>query len=153
VNIVVSTTGIPATFQRNFNVCDDFLDLDGNDGVNNDDTDGVSSFDFSSVTQQVIDIFPTTQQLTVTYYRNQADALAEINAISDPSNYRNIGYPNSQQIYIRVDSDLDNDCLGFGPYITLTVDPVPTVNPYDNLELCDNLDDGDGFNGIVQTFN
>ena len=69
-------------------------------------------------------MFPASQQLTITYYRNQADALAELNAIADPSNYRNIGYPITQQIYIRVDSDLDNDCLGFGPYITLTVEPV-----------------------------
>ena len=152
VTIIVSTTGLPATFQRSFSECDDFLDIDGNDTVNNDDNDGISAFDFSSVTQEVLDLFPTTQQLTVTYYRNQADALAELNAIADPSNYRNIGYPVTQQIYIRVDSDLDNDCLGFGPFITLTVEPV-TAQEVGDLELCDNLDDGDGFNGIVQTFN
>ena len=57
----------------------------------------------------------------------------------------------TQQIYIRVDSDLDNDCLGFGPFITLTVEPV-TAQEVGPLELCDDLDDGDGFNGIVQTF-
>ncbi|MDB2657972.1 T9SS type B sorting domain-containing protein [Flavobacteriaceae bacterium] len=152
VDIIVSTTGLPAAFQRNFSVCDDFLDIDGNDTANNDDNDGISTFDFSSVTQEVLDLFPTTQQLTVTYYRNLADALAELNAIADPSNYRNIGYPITQQIYIRVDSDLDNDCLGFGPYITLTVEPV-TAQEVGALELCDDLDDGDGFNGIVQTFN
>ena len=152
VDIIVSTTGLPASFERSFSVCDDFLDIDGNDTANNDDNDGISAFDFSSVTQEVLDLFPTTQQLTVTYYRNQADALAELNAIADPSNYRNIGYPITQQIYIRVDSDLDNDCLGFGPYITLTVEPV-TAQEVGDLELCDDLDDGDGFNGIVQTFN
>ena len=152
VTIIVSTTGLPATFQRNFSVCDDFLDIDGNDTANNDDNDGISAFDFSSVTAEVRALFPVSQQLTITYYRNQADALAELNAIADPSNYRNIGYPITQQIYIRVDSDLDNDCLGFGPYITLTVEPV-TAQEVGDLELCDDLDDGDGFNGIVQTFN
>ena len=152
VTIIVSTTGLPATFQRSFSVCDDFLDIDGNDTANNDDNDGISAFDFSSVTAEVRALFPVSQQLTITYYRNQADALAELNAIADPSNYRNIGYPITQQIYIRVDSDLDNDCLGFGPYITLTVEPV-TAQEVGDLELCDDLDDGDGFNGIVQTFN
>ncbi len=153
VNLVVSTTGLPTTFQRSFTLCDDFLDIDGNDTVNNDDTDGVAAFNFSSVTAEVIALFPASQQLTITYYRNQADALAEVDAITDTANYRNIGYPNTQQIYIRVDSNLDNDCLGFGPFITLTVDPVPTVNPVTNLIFCDNGDDGDFFNGIIQTFN
>ena len=153
VNLVVSTTGLPATFQRSFTLCDDFLDIDGNDTVDNDDTDGVAAFNFSSVTAEVRALFPASQQLTITYYRNQADALAEVDAITDTANYRNIGYPSTQQIYIRVDSDLDNDCLGFGPFITLTVDPVPTVNPYGDLILCDNGDDGDFINGIVQTFN
>ena len=153
VNLVVSTTGLPTTFQRSFTLCDDFLDIDGNDTINNDDTDGVTAFNFSSVTAEVRALFPASQQLTITYYRNQADALAEVDAITDTANYRNIGYPNTQQIYIRVDSDLDNDCLGFGPFITLTVDPVPTADPVTNLILCDNGDDGDFFNGIVQTFN
>ncbi len=152
VTLIVSTTGIPATFQRNFENCDDFLDINGDDNIDNDDTDGVATFDFSGVDIQIRNLFPPTQALTITYYRNQADALAELNAITDTANYRNIGYPNSQQIYVRVDSDLDNDCLGFGPHITLTVDPVPTATDVSNLELCDNLDDGDGFNGIVQTF-
>ncbi len=152
VTIIVSTTGLPSAFERSFSVCDDFLDIDGNDTANNDDNDGISAFDFSSVTAEVRALFPVSQQLTITYYRNQADALAELNAIADPSNYRNIGYPITQQIYIRVDSDLDNDCLGFGPYITLTVEPV-TAQEVGDLELCDDLDDGDGFNGIVQTFN
>ncbi|MDA9253984.1 T9SS type B sorting domain-containing protein [Flavobacteriaceae bacterium] len=153
VNLVVSTTGLPTTFQRSFTLCDDFLDIDGIDTINNDDTDGVTAFNFSSVTAEVRALFPASQQLTITYYRNQANALAEVDAITDTANYRNIGYPNTQQIYIRVDSDLDNDCLGFGPFITLTVDPVPTADPVTNLILCDNGDDGDFINGIVQTFN
>ena len=153
VNLTVSTTGIPSTFQREFTACDDFLDIDGNNTANNDDTDGVATFDFSSVTAEIIAIFPANQQLDITYYRNEADALAEQNAITDPSSYRNIGYANSQDIYIRVDSQLDNDCLGFGAHITLNVNPVPTSIKPDDLELCDDFDDGNGLNGIVQTFN
>ena len=153
IKLTVSTTGIPATFQKSFNTCDDFLDIDGNNNANNNDTDGISTFNFNNVTAEVIAIFPANQQLTVTYYKNENDALAEENPIADPANYRNIGYPNTQNIYIRVDSNLDNDCLGFGHHITLTVDKNPTATPVTNLEICDDIDDGDGTNGIVQTFN
>ena len=153
VTLIVSTTGIPPSFQKSFTTCDDFLDIDGNDTVNNDDTDGVSTFDFSSVTEDVSNLFPPTQQLIITYYRNESDALAELNPITDTSNYRNIGYPITQEIYVRVDSQLDNDCLGLAPAITLTTDPVPEANPVNNLELCDDDADGDGFNGFVQSFN
>ncbi|MGB1043008.1 MAG: T9SS type B sorting domain-containing protein [Tenacibaculum sp.] len=149
VNLTVSTTGIPATFQRSFDECDDFLDIDGNDNLNNNDTDGVSTFDFSSVDAEIRALFPAVgQQINVTYYRNEADAAAEINAIQDISNYRNIGYPNTQQIYVRVDSDLDNDCLGFGAHITLTVDPVPVANTVQPIELCDDFDSGAFNDGI-----
>ena len=152
VTLIVSTTGIPASFQRSFTVCDDFLDTDGADNVNNDDTDGIATFDFSSVTPEIIAIFPAGQQLVVNYYRNEADALAEANAITDPSVYRNIGYANTQQIYVRVDSELDNDCLGFGAHITLNVDPTPTSAVVPDLERCDDFEDGNGTNGIVQSF-
>ncbi|SDX27519.1 gliding motility-associated C-terminal domain-containing protein [Lutibacter oricola] len=136
VQLVVSTTGIPSTFQRTFNVCDDYLD------TINDDRDGISTFDFSSVDAEVRAIFPAGQQLFIKYYRNETDALAETNEIVDISNYRNIGYPNSQQIYIRVDSQLDNDCLGFGDYITLNVEALPTANSVTITRQCD--DDTDG---------
>jgi gliding motility-associated-like protein len=152
VVLIVSTSGIPATFQRSFTECDDFLDSNGDDNENNDNRDGIATFDFSSVTADVEALFPPTQQLIITYYRNEADALAEENPIADPSNYRNIGYPNSQQVYIRVDSELDNDCFGLDPFITLNVNPVPEAAEVPNIELCDDLNDGDGFNGIVQSF-
>ena len=153
VKLIVSTTGLPSSFQRTFNECDDFLDKDGNDTADNDEGDGITTFDFSSVTDEVKALFPPDQQLIITYWRNEADALEEDDDKKiDPANYRNIGYPDTQQIYIRVDSELDNDCLGFGPFITLNVDPVPIANPVSDLFLCDNLDDGNNTNGIVQTF-
>jgi len=152
INLIVSTTGIPSSFQRNFSECDDFLDINGNNNANNDDTDGVASFDFSSVTPEIQNLFPSSQQLAIAYYESESDALAEINAITDISNYRNINSPNSQTIYVRVNSLLDNDCVGFGPYITLTVDPVPISNPVSNLSACDNDNDGSDQNGLIQSF-
>ncbi len=152
INLVVSTTQIPSSFTRTFTQCDDFLDIDGNDTLNNDDTDGVSAFDFSAVTADVIALFPVGQQLTVQYYRNEADALAELNVITDPSNYRNSGYPTSQQIYVRVDSDLDNACIGFGPYITLNVTSVPLENSVPNLFSCDDFESSSYTDGVSTDF-
>lgn len=133
LNLSVSTTQIPANFTRNFTVCDDVIL-----GTN---TDGVSSFDFSSVTPQIQSLFPIGQQLIISYYRNLQDALGEQNAIVDISNYRNTGYPNSQNIYIRVDSAVNNDCLGLGQHITLNVERIPIVQPQE-YRFCDDNQDG-----------
>lgn len=133
VNLIVSTTQIPLNFKRNFTQCDD--------AVSGTNTDGIASFDFSGVTNQIQSIFPVGQQLDISYYRNLPDALAEKNAIQDISNYRNIGYPNTQNIYIRVDSRLNNDCLGLGSHITLTVEHIPVVQPM-KLNHCDDNQDG-----------
>ena len=102
VKLIVSTTGLPSTFLRTFNECDDFLDEVGDDTADNDDGDGITTFDFSSVTDEVEALFPPGQQLIITYWRNEADALEEDDDKKiDPANYRNIGYPVTQQIYIR----------------------------------------------------
>ncbi|WP_052143793.1 T9SS type B sorting domain-containing protein [Wocania ichthyoenteri] len=115
VNLTVTTTQIPSTFIREFYACDD-------------DTDGVSNFDFSSVHSEIEAMFPIGQELIIAYYRNEADALAEENKIDDITNYRNIAYPNTQQIYVRVDSKVDNDCLGLGAHINLYVETQPIAN-------------------------
>jgi len=139
INLTVSTTQLPASFQRIFYECDDYIN------ANNDENDGISSFDFSSVTPEVEAIFSASgQELNITYYRNENDALAEQNPINDITNYRNIGYPLTQVIYIRVDSELNNDCLGLGPHITIHVEPVPEANPVNIDRECD-----DNFDGLL----
>ena len=132
VNLFVSTTQIPATVLNSFYQCDD--------GTNT--TDGIATFDFSSVTSDIQNIFPLNQQLIINYYRNEDDALSEENAITDITNYQNIGYPNQQNIYIRVDSKFDNDCLGLGAHISLHVEKVPVANAVTINPECDNDRDG-----------
>ena len=128
IHLTVSTTQIPNTFIRNFYQCDDGAD----------NTDGIATFNFSSVVSEVLGLFPVGQQLDINFYRNQADALSEINPITDISNYQNIGYPNSQGIYIRVDNALNNDCLGLGHYINLYVQTVPQINSIpDEISICE----------------
>jgi gliding motility-associated-like protein len=138
LNLIVSTTLIPATFQRTFTLCDDVASGNNHDGIS-------TNFNFSSVTAQIQALYPIGQLLTITYYKNQIDALAEQNAITNISNYSNIGYPNSQNIYVRVDSQLNNECLGLGHHITLVVERIPIVTPLVRNH-CD--DDQDGIFGF-----
>ena len=148
LDLKISTTTIPASFKRNFSVCDDLT------AVPNSDYDGFSVFDFHTVSNDIKTIFLTgTIPYYITYYRNEADALSEINALNqtfpadplDPTsiyNYRNIGYPNSQKIWVRVDSTIDNSCFGLGPYINLTVEKLPVANPVSIPRQCDDNQDG-----------
>jgi len=132
VDLFVSTTEIPATLLKEYYQCDD--------GTNT--TDGIATFDFSDITNDIINIFPLNQQLEITYYRNEEDALAEENVIADITNYQNIGYSNQQNIYIRVDSKVDNDCLGLGAHISLNVEKMPVANLVIVNPECDNDRDG-----------
>ena len=69
--------------------------------------------------------------ITISYFENQIDALAEANAIQDISNYNN-STPNAQEIWVRVDSNDVNACLGLGHHITLTVNPLHSTNTLNN---------------------
>ena len=143
IQLFISTTSIPSSFLMVFNQCDDYLDINGNDTVNNDDRDGIATFDFSLVDAAISSLIPSGQNpLPPKYYRNEADALAEVHEITNISNYRNIGYPNSQFIYVRVDSDILNDCLGLGAHVLLNIEALPMANPVSISRQCD--DDKDG---------
>jgi gliding motility-associated-like protein len=134
INLVVSATQIPSTFNLTYEVCDDKL-------IDNDNTNGIASFDFSNAEQLVKDEFPGGGiNLAVTFYTNEADALSESNAIPDISNHRNETSANIQHIYVRVDSDVVNACLGLGNHITLTVNPLPNLNSISDYALCSDTD-------------
>lgn len=141
LDLMVSATQVPATFHPMLYTCDDFLDIDGNNTVNNDDRDGISMFNLSTVSTAIQSILPAATPYTIKYYKNEADFLAEINEITNISNYRNIGYPNTQLIWVRVDSTVDNGCYGFAN-VTLTVEALPTANPVTIARQCDDNHDG-----------
>ena len=128
VNLQVSTTAIPANFMLPFNECD-------TDAIDNNDTNGITTFNFSDATNSILNLFPANQNLTVTYYETIAEALAEQNAINS-ANFRNENSPFTQQIVVRVDSDNNNACLGLGFHITLTVDPLPEFDIVSPQYLC-----------------
>lgn len=147
VTLEVTISSLDSNFVSKFTACDDFLDFDGNDTEKNNDQDGITYFDFSSAENEIIDLLPSGQSYSITYYTNQEDALAEENNIPDISRHRNNESPFSQFIWVRIDSDSNNACYGLGPHIALEVEKIPSPQQAMNLELCDDDTDGlvDGF--------
>lgn len=127
LELVVKPSAIPTNFLETFYNCDD-------GAITND---GVSIFDFSSVTAQIEAIFPVA--IDVHYYTNETDATREINEIADPSSFENTNSPGIQEIWVRADSSLGNDCLGNGHHVTLVVEPVPQFDVDSEAVVCLNL--------------
>lgn len=128
LNLSVSTTAIPASFMLDFVECDNDL----NDG---DDTNGITTFNFNGATQLILELFPTNQNLEVTYYENITEALSEENPI-DAKNFRNENSPFSQQIVVRVEDQSNNACLGLGFHVTLNVSKLPEFDLAEQEFLC-----------------
>ncbi|MBC7523388.1 MAG: T9SS type B sorting domain-containing protein [Flavobacterium sp.] len=141
LNLIVSVTQIPPTFIiPDIVECDDYLD------AVNDNRDGISKFDFTPAINQINSILlPNPSTFTVSYYKTYADLLAENDAagnslaITNLTNYRNIGYPNTQTIYVRVNSTIINGCFGNTKF-NLVVEALPiihTVGTNDIIRECD----------------
>ncbi|MDB9754683.1 T9SS type B sorting domain-containing protein [Winogradskyella sp.] len=128
VNLIVEATQIPQNFEVVYEACDDI-----NFGSN---TDGISTFNFSDATAQIEALFPLGQMLETTFYITENDALQELNAITNITDFRNELSPNSQTIWVRVDNANSNGCVGLGPHIILNVLNVPVNNPISNYQLC-----------------
>ncbi len=120
INVQVVTTQIPASYTQTFNVCDDYID------AANPDTDGFATFDVSSVTIDLTTNVLPVGTYSIKYYRNVADRDSQLNAIANPSNFRN-DIPNAQVIWARVDSSVSNACFGYAK-INLVVNPLPSIN-------------------------
>lgn len=138
INLIVSTTQIPANFNLLFENCDDYID------TANDDYDGISVFDFSSAKTSILTLLPSPKNnYVIKYYETEADAFAEINEITNTVAYRNNLSPNQQKIWVRVDNNLDNSCYGIGNHITLKVNPKPDIdintNHLADVYVCKNL--------------
>ena len=147
INLIVSVTNIPSSVVvADIIKCDDFIDA-----VNND-SDGISVFDFSAVTNQILSSLPSTNSYTLNYYKNESDFYAETDAAgnslaiptSQISSYRNTGYPNMQTIYVRVESTLTNQCFGSRTF-KLIVEKLPLLFPVgvnNVIRHCDDDQDG-----------
>jgi gliding motility-associated-like protein len=113
VNLEVSTTDFPSGYLQQIENCDD-----------DDIIDGFTEFDLTQASALFISQFPTGQNLSVHYYRNNRDAQLEMNEITNVLNYTN-ETSFSQTLYVRVESADNGDCFGIGPHLLLTVNPRP----------------------------
>ncbi|MGC6429965.1 MAG: T9SS type B sorting domain-containing protein [Jejuia sp.] len=130
IDLVVGVSQIPPAFTTL-----EYFECDTKD-VDNDDFNGVATFDFSDAEQTIRNLFPSPQNFSITFYESEMDALAETNAIPDISNHRNDASPVIQNIYVRIDSNDVNSCLGLGHHITLNVNPLPNNNTIAPYVLC-----------------
>ncbi len=129
INLIVSTTIINLTNPYTIEECDDYID------ANDPNADGFDYFNLSTIDNLITQPFPAGQSYTVTYYETESDALQEINAIANVTNYRNIT-AFDQIVWVRIDSNLNNDCVGLGPYLQLIVNPLPIIDLGENFTLC-----------------
>jgi len=150
LDLIVSTPQLPISFIIPNQVkCDDYVN------ALNNEYDGVATFDFTQIYNNTLAQLPTpTSDFTIKFYKNQADFNAENDsngnslAITNISTYRNIGYPNQQTIWVRVDSNINNGCYGFKTF-NVIVEPTPvfnTVGVNNVIRRCD--DDHDGIYGF-----
>jgi gliding motility-associated-like protein len=140
-------------YDKTFTICDDFLDIDGNDNANNDDTDGISTFDFSETENEIKAFFPAASRpdLDVFYYETESDRASSTNNInSEIANHRNNNDPsfaNNQTIYIKIINNTNNGCTGTAN-VFLQVDTVPIANTLAKpLSFCDDFDSGSSDDG------
>ena len=124
VELIVDSLTIPSNITGPFIACDDFAD--------GDTTNGSAIFDFSSATSDFLNAMLPETNLTVNYYENQADALAESNTIN-ASNFRNT-IPNSQDIVVRINNTATG-CFGLSS-LTLTVQEVPEFDIIPATTVC-----------------
>ncbi|MGA1227376.1 MAG: T9SS type B sorting domain-containing protein [Tamlana sp.] len=108
--------------------CDDGLDL----------RDGVATFDFTNIRDFISNTIFSTFNVTVHFFESQMDAELETNEIPDISNHQNFNSPNTQSIWVRVKSDLGNNCLGLQELTDLLiVEALPVANPVTMNRQCD----------------
>ena len=117
----------------------------------NDDRDGITTFNLTQVVTAVKNIFPIAirPNLSVSFYHNISEAQLQTNEITTSAAYRNVGSPNTERIYIRVNNNSNIDCAGLGAnlYVDLVVESLPIANPITEIQGCN---DGTG-NAIFDT--
>lgn len=108
--------------------CDDGMDL----------RDGISTFDMTPIRDHIENVIFSGINITSHFYESQMDAELETNEIVDIDNHQNTNSPNAQSIWVRVKSDLGNDCLGLEEFTDLLiVETLPVANPVTVAKQCD----------------
>ncbi|MBE7698374.1 T9SS type B sorting domain-containing protein [Tenacibaculum finnmarkense] len=127
------------TYSKTMTSCDDFLDINGNNTNQNNDTDGISYFDLSDVQEEIKKTFPISNRanLDVLIFEKSTDRDAIINPIKNISKYRNKNKPakTAQPLYIKVIDKTNNDCFGVGSFL-IKVNTLPVFQLNDTALIC-----------------
>ncbi|WP_299552916.1 T9SS type B sorting domain-containing protein [Seonamhaeicola sp.] len=98
----------------------------------------VATFDLTHIHDHISNVIFSTFNVTVHFFETQMDAELETNEIPDIVNHQNINSPISQSIWVRVKSDLGNNCLGLEEFPNLlNVEALPFANPVTMARQCD----------------
>jgi gliding motility-associated-like protein len=102
--------------------------------------DGISTFDFSTASINIVNILSgIASDYIISYYYTMDDALSEQNLIDNISNFTNNTSPFTANIFVRIESVNNNNCVGIGHFITLhTTESAPNIQMDDNYFLCEN---------------
>ncbi|QXP65054.1 T9SS type B sorting domain-containing protein [Polaribacter sp. HaHaR_3_91] len=142
INLIVSYAP-NETFNDTIYQCDDFLDTEGNNTINNDDKDGITFFDLSSIPNKI----STDSDIKIEFYESDDDRTRSLNEITETqnlSNYRNKNNPyttgNPVTIFYKLISITNNNCQGIGEFY-LEVNKIPEFNvdeeaPNDPIIIC-----------------
>ncbi|WP_336070211.1 T9SS type A sorting domain-containing protein [Mesoflavibacter sp. CH_XMU1404-2] len=120
-------------------ICDE---LDANYYAYND---GFAVFDLTSKNNEITG---GASGYTVVYYETMVDAQTEVNPISNPTTYQNI-MSGIQTLFVRVFVN-SSSCFDITT-LTIRVNPNPTSTSPNNIEVCD--DDNDGIANFDLTIN
>jgi gliding motility-associated-like protein len=127
-------------------VCDDLLDADGNDTVNNSDTDNITNFYLDK--DAIVASINSNANTIVYFYENLEDRNNTLNEI-DITNYRNkklddrtdvtiidnnVQFP----IYYKIISTINHNCQGLGQFnLQINATPIVSNNSLSPIEECD----------------
>ncbi len=100
--------------------------------------DGVSTFNLTNIHNYISTVVFPTVNVTVHFYESLNDAELETNEILNIANHQNTNSPNTQNIWVRVKSDLGNNCLGLEEFSNLLIiEALPITNPVSINRQCD----------------
>ncbi|WP_431158718.1 choice-of-anchor L domain-containing protein [Winogradskyella poriferorum] len=99
-----------------------------------DDYDGILTWDLTISEIEILDV--RQDNIEVSYFTSLEDAEADLNAIADPENFDNTTSP--QTVYVKVNNTISN-CFVTLP-LEITVNPLPVINDFEFVEICDNVD-------------
>ena len=111
-----------------------------------DDYDGLTQFDLESQTAQILGTQDAIN-LIVSYHNSLVDAETYTNTLISP--YTN-STPGVQTIFVRVTDSVTNDYTITS--FDIIVNELPIANIVSDIEVCDDVTDGDDTNGFVQNF-